>query len=54
MTHPDLVIGCDLFVFCFLGEPDARLHLMNLHNAFLGKTTMDGNRDTQKTDSFYL
>ena len=27
---------------------------MNLHNAFLGKTTMDGNRDTQKTDSFYL
>ena len=43
-----------IFVFCFLGEPDARLHLMNLHNAFLGKTTMDGNRDTQKTDSFYL
>ena len=41
-----------IFVFCFLGEPDARLHLMNLHNAFLGKATMDGNRDTQNNSLF--
>ena len=32
-----------MFSFCFLGAPDASLHLMNLHNAFLGEPTVDGN-----------